>query len=344
MSEKKYYGIYQGIVTSNKDPQKRGRIKVQCPSVLSSHTESAWCDPVIPVAYDNGGDFCIPQKSEAVWLLFIDGDVNKPVWLGGWWSNSKTPLGNNYSNIEDVRIISFDNCFILFQRDNVSFNINGNDSLLINDGEIKVLGDLNVTGSIINTVLQNSIEKLKVMVYNERQIEVLNELIFDGSSYINTMFKPSNKSKIEIKFSFSAMNGFVFGSKTSNSSGDSFCFLVNTSSIYPQFGEFNNSVSNTLIEVNEPHTLILSQEGSYLDNNILKDDYSSMNFQSVHNIYVGGLNSNENLESRTFKGSIYYAKIWDDNILKRFLIPCVYGSKRGMYDKLNDVFYDLTNT
>ena len=85
MAESKYYGLYQGIVTSISDPEKRGRIKVKCPDVLGGNTESAWCDPLVPVAYDGGGDFCMPAINETVWLQFIAGDANKPVWLGGWW-------------------------------------------------------------------------------------------------------------------------------------------------------------------------------------------------------------------------------------------------------------------
>ena len=103
MSEKKYYGVYQAIVTNIKDPEKRGRIKVKCPSVLGGSVESAWCDPIVTVAYDNGGDFCIPTKNEAVWVQFIEGDANRPVYLGGWWQQNMTPLGSNYSKVDKAK-------------------------------------------------------------------------------------------------------------------------------------------------------------------------------------------------------------------------------------------------
>ena len=83
MSDNKYYGIYQGVVSNIKDTEKRGRIKVQCPDVLGE-VESAWCDPVIQVAYDGGGDFCMPAVEETVWIMFIAGDANRPVWFGNW--------------------------------------------------------------------------------------------------------------------------------------------------------------------------------------------------------------------------------------------------------------------
>lgn len=111
-----YYGIYQAVVTNINDPEKRGRIRVQCPTVLGASVESSWCDPCVPVAYDNGGDFCLPKLKETVWLLFIEGNVNKPVYLGGWWSINKTPLGENYGSSPDLRIISYEGASISFTK------------------------------------------------------------------------------------------------------------------------------------------------------------------------------------------------------------------------------------
>lgn len=155
MSETLYYGIYQGIVTNLKDPEKRGRIKVKCPDVLGSDEESAWCDPMVPVAYDNGGDFCIPAKDEAVWLMFIAGDSNRPVWLGGWWQSNMTPLGSNYSNVDKTRIISYSDCTITLKEGTISINVGEGDfDLKITDGKVSVKGDLEVSGNITSKSLK----------------------------------------------------------------------------------------------------------------------------------------------------------------------------------------------
>lgn len=149
MAENKYYGIYQGIVTNNVDPDKRGRLKCKCPDVLGGETESAWCDPMIPVAYDNGGDFCMPQKEETVWLMFIAGDANKPVWLGGWWQKNMTPLGNNYSGIDDVRIINYADCTITMKEGIININVGeGVCDLEIKHNKVTVKGDLTVEGAV----------------------------------------------------------------------------------------------------------------------------------------------------------------------------------------------------
>lgn len=149
MAESKYYGLYQGVVTNIKDPEKRGRIKVKCPEVLGGEVESAWCDPLVQVAYDNGGDFCIPAKDEMVWLQFIAGDANKPVWLGGWWQEKMTPLGNNYTKIDKVRIINYADCTITMQDGKIEINVGeGVCDLKIEHSKVTIDGNLIVTGTI----------------------------------------------------------------------------------------------------------------------------------------------------------------------------------------------------
>lgn len=143
-------GIYQGVVTNNNDPEKRGRLKVKCPSVFGDNIEISWCDPFVPVAYDNGGDFYIPSKDEMVWLFFIEGDINRPVWSGGWWSENKTPLSNNYTDIDKLRIINYGNCTILMRDGVIDINVGeGLCDLKIEHNKVTVQGDLVVTGRLI---------------------------------------------------------------------------------------------------------------------------------------------------------------------------------------------------
>lgn len=141
------YGIYQAIVTNIQDPEKRGRIRVVCPDVMGD-AESAWCEPVSPVAYDGGGDICIPALEEAVWIMFIGGDVERPVYLGGWWSESSTPFGDTYSDAENTRVVSFDKVNIRFTQEGLIIYIDGTQICKISSEGIDVNGDLNVDGDI----------------------------------------------------------------------------------------------------------------------------------------------------------------------------------------------------
>ena len=58
MADVKYYGKYRAKVVDVNDPERRGRIRVQCPSVLGTH-KSAWCEPCIPYATDFAGDYYV---------------------------------------------------------------------------------------------------------------------------------------------------------------------------------------------------------------------------------------------------------------------------------------------
>ena len=148
MSDNKYYGIYQGVVSNIKDTEKRGRIKVQCPDVLGE-VESAWCDPVIPVAYDGGGDFCMPAVEETVWVMFIAGDANRPVWFGNWWQKEMTPLGKTYKDIDKVRIINYADCTITMKDGVININVGeGVCDLKIEHNKVTVKGNLTVEGNV----------------------------------------------------------------------------------------------------------------------------------------------------------------------------------------------------
>ena len=147
--DNKYYGIYPSFCALNKDPEQRGRIKVKCPEILGGSTLSAWCEPCVNVAYDNGGDFYIPVINEGVWIMFIDGDVNKPVWIGGWWQQSKTPLSSGYNDVDKIRIIKYADCVITMKNNMIDINIGqGSTELLINNGKLTIVGDVDITGNV----------------------------------------------------------------------------------------------------------------------------------------------------------------------------------------------------
>lgn len=83
--ESKHYGMYPGLVVDNLDPKKRGRVKVEIPGLCEPSTD--WALP-IGGAHSSGeanrGGFDPPKKGSAVVVAFLDGDVDHPVYLGGW--------------------------------------------------------------------------------------------------------------------------------------------------------------------------------------------------------------------------------------------------------------------
>lgn len=77
-------GIYRGTVTVNADPEFRGRLMLSIPDV-ASFVPSTWAEPCTVLAGPPGpgmGVYAVPPAGTGVWVMFEQGNVNKPVWLG----------------------------------------------------------------------------------------------------------------------------------------------------------------------------------------------------------------------------------------------------------------------
>jgi type VI secretion system secreted protein VgrG len=81
------------IVTDNKDPEKRGRIKVKFPikSASGGDLESPWLRTTSAYAGGNRGVYFIPEINDEVLVGFEMGDSNMPVVLGSLWNGIDKP-------------------------------------------------------------------------------------------------------------------------------------------------------------------------------------------------------------------------------------------------------------
>jgi uncharacterized protein involved in type VI secretion and phage assembly len=82
--ENKYWGKYRGFVEDRNDAEKLGRLKLKVPSVLGDAI-TGWAWPAMPYAGANLGFFFLPQRGDLVWVEFIEGELEHPVWSGGAW-------------------------------------------------------------------------------------------------------------------------------------------------------------------------------------------------------------------------------------------------------------------
>lgn len=141
VNKRVYYGVYDGQVCAINDPEKRGRIQCVIPDV-TGESPSAWCEPCVPVAYDDGGDFYLPKLKEFVWIMFEQGDPNKPVYFGGWWAMNRTPLADNYDTKKtDERIISFKDCLLRMSSGKFEVSIGGNDAeIVVENNKVSIVG------------------------------------------------------------------------------------------------------------------------------------------------------------------------------------------------------------
>lgn len=106
----KFYGIYAGVCVDNADPQKRNRVRLRVPQILgksvtnwadacmpvtstaqhASHTATITTSTESPSAHSHTVDVNlthtahkkVPDPGQSVWVMFIGGDPNFPVWVG----------------------------------------------------------------------------------------------------------------------------------------------------------------------------------------------------------------------------------------------------------------------
>jgi hypothetical protein len=91
------FGIYKGVVVDNRDPTSLGRCKIR---VYQMHgDEMATPDETLPFsaymspeAGTDSGSFTPPDVGSRVWVMYEQGDINSPVYTGGWFTqNSGSP-------------------------------------------------------------------------------------------------------------------------------------------------------------------------------------------------------------------------------------------------------------
>jgi hypothetical protein len=90
-----YYGSYEGIVMDNNDPENRGRIKVQCPAIFGEATHPKWIRSRGSFASKKAGWYLPPQKDDVVWITFLGGKPDFPLWEYGWFLKGEVIPGAN---------------------------------------------------------------------------------------------------------------------------------------------------------------------------------------------------------------------------------------------------------
>jgi hypothetical protein len=78
----RYYGVYRGVVKDNSDPQKQRRLKLSIPQTTGGET-TEWAWPMEPSSISTD----VPGIGQGVWVTFIGGDPDYPVWNGSFGKN-----------------------------------------------------------------------------------------------------------------------------------------------------------------------------------------------------------------------------------------------------------------
>lgn len=106
-SPKDFLGLYAGLVVDVADPLQLGRIKARVPVLhgtsadggIISDSDLPWCLPSgLPCgnATESGGVSWIPTIGDQVWIRFLDGEPEKPVWE---WGNQNIPGAESWGKL-----------------------------------------------------------------------------------------------------------------------------------------------------------------------------------------------------------------------------------------------------
>lgn len=83
-------GVVRGTVTDVNDPEHQGRVKVKYPW-LDNQMVSNWASISMPMAGNDRGFFCVPEKDDEVVIAFDRGRMNHPIVIGSTWNGQDAP-------------------------------------------------------------------------------------------------------------------------------------------------------------------------------------------------------------------------------------------------------------
>lgn len=139
-----YYGKYRGVVSDIEDPQNIGRLRAKVPRLLLN-VPTQWAMPCSPYTGDGEGFFMMPQVGAGVWIEFEEGDLNRPIWCGGWWKDTKAPKNEDGSDSATTRKIIRSNTGLVLALDDDAKKISISDdgasnfiTIEVQEGKIKI--------------------------------------------------------------------------------------------------------------------------------------------------------------------------------------------------------------
>lgn len=176
----RFFGKYRGLVTDNNDPTKRGRVKVQVPSVLNEL--EVWALPCLPYAGNNVGLYTIPESGAGVWVEFEGGDPSFPIWTGGFWADNQLPKNEQSTEATPaLRMLrSEKGLMITFNDDSEVLTISDVDgsnimTLDVQSGKIKIQANLKVVVEAPRIELvENATHPL---VFGDDLLQYLNQMV-----------------------------------------------------------------------------------------------------------------------------------------------------------------------
>ena len=98
-NRKTRYGVYRAVVTDNRDPEERGRVRVRL-----ERGQEAWAELATLLAGDGYGTWFCPEAEDEVLVAFEGGDPRRPYVLGALWGNGdRPPAPDDAATVKTIR-------------------------------------------------------------------------------------------------------------------------------------------------------------------------------------------------------------------------------------------------
>ena len=181
------HGVVIAVVTQNRDPEKRGRVKLKFPW-LSDTMESDWARVAAPGAGAQRGLAAIPEVNDEVLVAFEHGLFDRPYVLGGLWNGTDKPPEGLTDKVGQVWMLrtAKGNRILLADTDNAEkveiVTATGRSTITLDDKgtiTIRAEGDL-VIESTQGTV-KISGQKVEIRAQADLEVKAGNELKQSGA-------------------------------------------------------------------------------------------------------------------------------------------------------------------
>jgi len=142
MINNNFNGIYIGTVINNADPKKLGKLKINIPYIYGNinNEDLPWAEPCFPYGSHDKGIFFVPEKGALVSVMFVKGNIYKPIWLGVIFRENNNIVPQEIKEAyPDIRIIKTKTGYIKFNDNEEHIEIkhkNGSNIVFTSDGDI----------------------------------------------------------------------------------------------------------------------------------------------------------------------------------------------------------------
>jgi uncharacterized protein involved in type VI secretion and phage assembly len=101
----RHFGKYRGTVLNTIDPELRARLQAIVPDVLGTQP-TTWAMPATPYAGPGSGFVAVPPVGAGVWIEFEGGDLDFPIWSGGWWALGELPPAAVQPGVNQITLVT----------------------------------------------------------------------------------------------------------------------------------------------------------------------------------------------------------------------------------------------